>query len=285
MTIQAYVDETGLDGKSPCFLFSALTATIGDWAEFSDRWKAVLDEHPRIAYFKMAEAAGFNGPFYGWSESARNLKLMRLAQTFRDAEYGFLEFSVSADLGAIEQKLRPISIKPANEPYFWSFHITIQSIGWALIDTSPDYDIPYEVYFDEHVVFGPRAKAWYPVIRAMAEPKLKALMPVEPFFRDDKKTMPLQAADLTAWMSRRDKEGDNKFEWLKEHLVGLSRPPSLSVHFGSREIELLHDKTPIPPEFRWKVDAARRAFNETFIEGGAKHYVPKPKHKPKERKT
>ena len=96
VTIQVYVDDTGLDGRSPYFLFSALYATVPDWAAFSDRWKLVLDEYPRISYFKMDEAADFKGQFYGWSESKRNLKLMRLAGTFAEQQYPFMEHTVTA---------------------------------------------------------------------------------------------------------------------------------------------------------------------------------------------
>jgi hypothetical protein len=70
-----------------------------------------------------------------------------------------------------------------------------------------DYDEPFEIYFDENVIFGPRAKAWYPVIRAMAELGLRQIPPVEPYLPRRQKTMPLQAADLTAWMSRSDRSG------------------------------------------------------------------------------
>ena len=177
-----------------------------------------------------------------------------------------MEHTVTADLNAIEKELRPRSIKPANEVYFGPFQLTIQSVCLSILDTTPDYDIPFEFYFDENVILGPRAKAWYPVIRAMSEPRLRAIMPVEPFFRDDKTTMPLQAADLTAWMSRHDKLGTNEFAWLKEHLIGLTRSPCC-IDFGSKEIGLLFAEGPIPPEMRWKADAARRAFVDTFIKG------------------
>ena len=282
MTIQAWIDDTGLDGRSPEFLFSAVFATVEDWASFSDRWKAVLDEPPAIPYFKMDDAVGFTHAFYGMSESKRNLKLMRLASTFADHKHGFIELALAADLNAIENELRPRAMKPANEAYFWPFQIVIQALCWALLETSPDYDIPLEIYFDENVVFGPRAKAWYPVIRAMAEPKVQQLMPVEPFFRDDRTTMPLQAADMTAWMRNADRKGANEFAWLKEHMVGLTwlRP---IVRFGHEEIELLFQKGPIPSDLQWKVVAAERAMVEQFIVRGARHYVPKSKKSKKKR--
>jgi hypothetical protein len=280
VTIQAYIDDTGLDGRSAELLFSAIFATVEDWAAFSDRWKSVLDETPRIPHFKMDEAVGFTGPFYGWSESKRNLKLMRLAGTFADHKYGFIELAVAADLKAIDEGLRPRATKPANEPYFWPFHITIQAICWALLETSPDYDLPMEIYFDDNAIFGPRAKAWYPVIRAMAEPNVQRLMPVEPFFRDDRTTMPLQAADLTVWMRHADRRGANVFSWLREHMTGLT-PLRPIVEFGRAQIDSFFDGTPVPADQQWRSVAAERAMIEHFIKGGARHYVPKPKTRKK----
>jgi hypothetical protein len=156
VTIQVYVDEAGLDGKSPFFLFSALLGTLVDWKGFSERWKSALEESPRIAYFKMDEAVGFQKQFYRWSESKRNQKLIRLAQTFNGSQYGFLEHTVTADLGAIERELKPLTRKPAHGPYFWPFQITIQSVCLSILETSPEYDLPMEFYFDDHVIFGPR---------------------------------------------------------------------------------------------------------------------------------
>jgi hypothetical protein len=66
--IQANVDETGIDGRSPWLIFSALLGTAGDWATVTDLWRDVLDESPRIRYFKMSEAVGFSGEFHGLSE-------------------------------------------------------------------------------------------------------------------------------------------------------------------------------------------------------------------------
>jgi hypothetical protein len=118
VTIQAYIDETGIDGRGPWLILSALYATVEDWAAFSDRWKAALRESPTIAYFKMDDAAGLSGPFRRFSESQRDSKLRRLAGTFNERQYGFIETFVAADLKAIDEALRPRAIKPANEPYF-----------------------------------------------------------------------------------------------------------------------------------------------------------------------
>jgi hypothetical protein len=276
--IQAYVDDTGLDGRGPYMIFSALLGIAEDWAGISDAWKAALDEFPRIDYFKMDEAVGFDGEFYRFSESQRDYKLTRLARAVK-GHYPIIEHAVISDLKAINEKVVPRSKKPATEPYFWPFQLTIQSIGVSILTSNPDFDEPFEIFFDENVIFGPRAKAWYPIIRAMSEPKLKAILPVEPFFRDDMNTMPLQAADLTAWMTRNDEQGSNDFGWLREHMGGIVKSPH-RTEIGYKEIGLLFGEgvPPNSPQEQWKRAEGYKAFNEHFIKGGAKHYVPKPKN-------
>ena len=84
-------------------------------------------------------------------------------------------------------------------PYFFPFQMTICAIGYELAVLG--HREPFEIFFDEHVIFGPRAKAWYPVIRAaVPDDDVRAIMPVEPLFRSDLEVLPLQASDMTAWL-------------------------------------------------------------------------------------
>jgi hypothetical protein len=275
LTIQAYIDETGIDGRGRWLLFSALYATTEDWVAFSSRWSAALTESPAVGYFKMDDAVGRSGPFGRLSDGQHAEKLRRLARVFNEHSYGFIETFVAADLDAIGRLLKPRAIKPANEPYFWPFHYIIQLVCASILETSPSYDIPLEIFFDENVIFGPRAKAWYPVIRAMAEPTLHRLMPVEPLFRDDLSTMPLQAADMTAWLHRADRSPEgNTYAWLWDELQGIHRLPG--VEFGEDMINGFFESTPIPDDQRWREMAAAKAILEQFFKGGARHYVPKP---------
>ena len=80
----------------------------------------------------------------------------------------------------------------------------------------------YEIFFDEHLIFGPRAKAWYPLMVSMQAEVIQAVMPVEPLFRTDLDALPLQAADITAWIARRGKTtGLGELSWIKEELSGV----------------------------------------------------------------
>lgn len=73
----------------------------------------------------------------------------------------------------------------------------------------------FEIIFDENVILGPRVKRWYPVFRSQMEPEERAIMPIEPIFRDDEQFVPLQVADLLAWLIRRERAGFNHpFGWI-----------------------------------------------------------------------
>ena len=71
LIVQAYIDESGGKGQGSVFVFSALLASAKDWDGFSNEWQSRLDEHPKIKYFKMHEAARRKGEFEGWSIEGR----------------------------------------------------------------------------------------------------------------------------------------------------------------------------------------------------------------------
>jgi hypothetical protein len=65
------------------------------------------------------------------------------------------------------------------------------------------------VVFDEHAIFGERARRWYPLVRsymAHQDPADDAVLPKEPTFSSDQEALPLQAADMLAWILRRSFE-------------------------------------------------------------------------------
>lgn len=217
MPVQAFVDDSGGKGQSRYFVSCGLVAHSDQWAAFSDEWRTELDAGRSVQYFKMREAAGFSGEFFGFSETQRNDKLLALARII-NRYVGFVVFS-SIDLDA-HAKTWAVSVgKPLNEPYFWTFHNTINAACFELWDIG--WREPFEIIFDEQVIFGPRAKMWYPLMRdtiKIREPEAWAIMPVDPMFKSDLEFLPIQACDLIAWCGRRDGENpkDRPFAWLDD---------------------------------------------------------------------
>jgi hypothetical protein len=222
VNIQAYVDETGSDGKSPLFLFSALIAQAETWAQIVEEWDAHLKCEPSIQYFKMDEAAGLDAQFYGFSDTERDEKVKGFCRLLNAPDV--TELHSGWRLEDFKGHWSPRLGRPASEPYFFPFQMTIFSVAYEAL--SRKQTEPFEIFFDENNIFGPRAKAWYPVIRELAPSEIRAILPVEPLFRSEQNVLPLQAADLTAWITRHATcKTLGGFSWLKERLALMNKSP------------------------------------------------------------
>lgn len=226
MPVQAFVDDSGGKGQSRHFVMAALIAHSEDWARFSDEWRTCLDAEPRLRTFKMREAASCKGQFNGWSEAQRDAKLLLLARIIN--RYARIATYSAIDLEAHAEMWVPVQRKPHSEPYFWPFHNTIMAACFELWDRG--WRERFEIIFDEQVIFGPRAKAWYPAIRdvvAFQNRDESTIMPVDPMFRTDDEFLPLQACDLFAWCWRRGSDiglsGQRPFEWLLPEMRNVSQ--------------------------------------------------------------
>ena len=196
VVIQAYVDESGGKGQSSVFVFSALVATANDWANFSDQWRSILDEPPKVDYFKFYEASRRKEQFKRFSVRQRDDKIKKLLAPIR----GAIEVFCVADMAGFAETLEKYNERPLKDPYFQQFHILIMAISLTLLDMG--IKERFEIFFDEHRIFGPKAKAWYPIVRDICDEDIRSLMPVEPHFETDKEFLPLQAADMLAGLRR-----------------------------------------------------------------------------------
>ena len=220
MPIQAFADDSGGKGHSRHFVVVGLVGQSEAWANFSDEWSACLRHPPSIRIFKMREAASCTGQFDGVSAAQRDRKLRVLAQIIN--RYALLLTHSAIDLNAHAETWAARSMRePQNEAYFWAFHNTIMATCFSLWDAG--WRKRFEMIFDENVIFGPRAKLWYPYIKTAAkhlEPASSAILPIDPIFHTDSEFMPLQAADMFAWCFRKstDDPSFKSFEWLLEHV-------------------------------------------------------------------
>jgi hypothetical protein len=79
MPIQVYIDDSGNDGRSRHFILAGLMSQAEHWALFSDEWKTsktCLNQTPAIRRFKMTDAAGLSGQFFGCTAEVRDDKLL-----------------------------------------------------------------------------------------------------------------------------------------------------------------------------------------------------------------
>jgi hypothetical protein len=160
MPVQVFADESGGIGHSSHFVMAGLMADAENWFAFSQEWAACLKKSS-IHRFKMKEAAGLTGAFFGWRESARDDKLRDLAHIIN--KYVNVYTHSIIDLSAFSDVWQTARFAGTRDPYFWPFQNTILSAGFTLLDY--EIDSRFEMIFDEQVILGPRARVWYPVLR------------------------------------------------------------------------------------------------------------------------
>jgi len=220
--LQVYADESGGKGQGRYFAMAGLLAHSEDWAVFSEQWAHCLRQSPAIRLFKMKDAAGLSGEFYGWSATARDEKLVALASIINRYVIS-VTYSV-IDLDAFAKYWRTRLSKPMSDPYFMPYQNTILATAFDLDDHK--WKERFEIVFDEHVILGPRAHRWYPMlleIVRLEHPSVMPLMPISPTFQRDDEFMPLQAADLYAWCIRKGTQQapNSDFDWLLRELTNV----------------------------------------------------------------
>lgn len=224
MNAQMFVDDSGGKGHSRNFFLVGLVSTSERWARFSIEWRACLDQAPRIQVFKMRDAASLSGEFRRFSAQERDARLRELAQIInRHAEF-VLWTAINLDAHAQTWALRP---KPMSEVYFWPFHTLIMGACFDLWEKC-GWREPFEVVFDEQLVFGERARQWYPLVQEILRrryPEEGTILPQMPAFGKDDDHLPIQAADLFAWCLRKntDEPNSKSFEWLLAELRDVSQ--------------------------------------------------------------
>lgn len=223
MPVQAFVDDSGGKGHSRHFVLVGLVSDSERWAKFSDEWLACLQQSPSVRIFKMRDAASCTGDFHRFTDSERNDRLRRLARIINR----HVEFVIDTviDLDAHSQTWARLP-KPRSDVYFWPFHTLILGTCFELWEEC-HWRERFEIIFDEQLIFGERARRWYPMmlqIMRLKHPDEASIMPIDPMFRKDDEFLPLQAADLFAWCFRKNSdEPDSKaFEWLLAEMPNVS---------------------------------------------------------------
>jgi hypothetical protein len=162
-----------------------------------------MKEAPSIEYAKMSEAESLQGQFKGWSEGARDAKILRLAKLIREYEPLSIHTSVdTADCARIMGGKVPYGFA---RPYMTCFHALI--VHLAKYHAEHGWSVPIDFVFDEQGGVGHEAALLYQWLKDSMPPEVKAVMGSTPIFRNDKDVVALQAADLLAWHVRRWREG------------------------------------------------------------------------------
>ncbi|MGD0910142.1 MAG: DUF3800 domain-containing protein [Candidatus Acidiferrales bacterium] len=190
--LQAFIDDSGSADNDPVFALGGFVAPVDRWNQFWSEWSTRLREPRRIQYCKMREAMGFKREFAGWNQRERDAKLIRLSSIIPD----FVQFSVSASLTRIEYDaiLKQHIDAQYQSPYFF---LAIGIILRALAELRDTKDKKIDFIFDRQSNLEMR-------LQGIFCNRLKMLFPSlgNCFHLDDKEVLPLQAADMNAWITR-----------------------------------------------------------------------------------
>ena len=216
LVLQAYIDESASESGDKRLVMAGYVSSVPEWERFSDDWDCELRRPPSIDYLRMVEAEHFRGQFCGWPEEARDRKLLALAQRIPGKLMGSIHTSVSRS--EYLQILAPIAPYPMKQPYSMCFHSMIGLLP-RLAARMPDPPT-IDFIFDENNL-GPDNLIYYQAMKDVLPERARALLSGPPIFRDDKKVVALQAADMLAWHLRKRVE-DRMYRPLMEHIMGVT---------------------------------------------------------------
>jgi len=196
--LTAFIDDSDSEPSGQVFVLAGFVASRDRWDKFTEEWDKALAGPPRpLDYFKMVEANSLKGQFSDWTEDERNLKLREL--TLIISQYA--QFAIRATLGWKDFKDVQAQYAYPQEPYDALF----QTIMALAVKGTMRLPIPdkVEFIFDEQGDAGKRARETFEMAKEFIPPNLLEFVPYEPLHRSDREFLPLQAADMSAWQSRR----------------------------------------------------------------------------------
>lgn len=197
LMLKAYLDDSQM-GQPPVSVLGGWLHDSKQWALFSDEWKRALDMRPRLDYFKYSEARSLTGQFGGWSEPSRNERVRLLMRTIRDYKPIGIASGTPHDLYQAVFGKNPDKI--IRHPYFFSFFGVVAGVSEELARRGHVEQVDF-IFDTQPGQMDVVMESWHTLVKS-APPDVRPILGDYPIFRNDKTTMPLQAADLCAGYQR-----------------------------------------------------------------------------------
>lgn len=241
--LQAHIDESIADGK--VLALAGYVAPAETWADFSDEWQKLLDMSPRMEFFKMSQMA----------QSDEGME--RSSWFYYHGIEPFVSAAVSCVIHIDELKSavqtfpwpqRIQEVERLENPYYFGFKAIMNHL--AQDRKILRLNEPIDFVFDERSEKTPILRAW-DALKESAVSRLPEFLGDDPVFKDEKKVLPLQAADLYAWWIRNwEEKGINdgvqylKFKWKSKRDI-----PRIEYKYTTKE-QFLHEfqKILTPPD-------------------------------------
>lgn len=233
MALHAYVDDSGSDPSSPVYVLGGVIMPEEWWAIVANEWSSVLASEPKVDYFKASEVWDRSqGPFCRMSDQQRMDKVYALVDVL--TEYHPVSFSCRMRWQDFRNLSENVKLpKSFNDPYFFLFYGAI--IGFVPLFERDERVKGISFVFDEQGRIGKSVCGWYEAFASLVDPTRTYLGP-KPSFGDEKKVIPLQAADLVAWYQRRKTLGSLNQEW-HQNVWNLLKRSHFPLEMGEQELQ------------------------------------------------
>jgi hypothetical protein len=205
---QGFIDDSGSEPSEPYFVLAGFVSTYEKWREFSEEWNAALKLSPSLNYFKMSEAKHFNGEFSrknGWNEELCEERIGILSKIIEN--YALLRISTSINNQEYNNYIRSLPATRRDLTTDGPYALLFSQIIFHMTNSgSVGISEPCDFIFDEQQGYGSAALGHWDdmknIVNAQTPAHMSRLLGSRPIFRDEKHFLPLQAADLYAWLVR-----------------------------------------------------------------------------------
>ncbi len=196
--MRAFFDDSGNEPQQHVYVLAGLLAKYDHWAEFADKWQAVLDETPKLEFYKFGESRRLKGQFEGWTEDARNERVHKLATLI--ADHALCGVYSATEHKLFEHYMRSVPVPDrkltSDHPYPTLVAHATGAVG-ALASTNKWRD-RIDFIFDTQQGFEPEIQNMWRGFRVdwrngEGSPNLGHVT-----FEDDTEFLPLQACDMLA---------------------------------------------------------------------------------------
>lgn len=244
MVSQAFIDDSGSEGLSHMFVLGGFVSEHVRWSAFSNDWQSALDVAPSLDYFKMREAMAFRGQFdrnRGWNEALRRQRLGLFSEII--VEHVQARISTSVQTLLFRQYIQALPspggrTSSSDSPY--SYLVTRAIIATIHYLYNRDLEYPCDFILDEQTGFTSGLEMWWDVFRHHLKEErdgTRRYIKNRPIWRDEKDFLPLQAADLYAWLVRRRHQDNRLLIMPSKHPFSLlERIPNIETTISIGEL-------------------------------------------------
>jgi Protein of unknown function (DUF3800) len=248
--LKAFIDDSGSGGDSTWYVLAGYLGTVEGWDSFDSQWTEVLHTDPYIEYFKASEAESLrpDGPWAGITREQRDVKIDALIEVIgRCARRSVCVRLRQRDYDQIIKGNVP---KMWDSPYYILFTIAVgAAVNIERLDGERD-DVDF--VFDSDEKHARQFDLMLPPLKRMESLDGRFVNAVR---RDEKKFLPLQAADLLAWQIRRFCEPNN--EPARKHFYAARDCPPKKTELFIIDREKLVDMVQDMRETAAKLAASR----------------------------